>query len=166
MTGIIVKKKDKRNLITVVKPGPRALGIENETVSIDINPNTDKIEVTTTPTEAAQAPNGARTLAVFGASDPSYLKDILEAQKGKATEKKIIARDGDCDKMAWVHGQLVRCAHDEPPCPRYMLINEMWHNYIERKIRALKGQSSFGAGGGFQRQRVVQNPATRPVRSK
>lgn len=166
MTEIRVKQREKKNLITVVQPGPRALGVQNEIVSVDINPNTDKIEVTRTPSEAAVAPNQARALAVFGAHDKVHLEDIMQAQKGKATERKIIAREGDCDRMAVIHGQLVRCAHDEPPCPRYMLINEMWSNYIEVKARWLAGKSSFGAGGAFQRQRVHQNPATRPVRSR
>jgi hypothetical protein len=65
-------------------------------------------------------------------------------------------------QMEMAHGRLVapqEMTHEE----RYKLVNAAWQDYVEQKLRHLRGQSTFGPGGSTQRQRVTQNPATRPA---
>ena len=128
--------------ITMLVPGRRALGETWTKVTIGHD-----AENVTVATEAADAPaDGKPIMAVTGA-DAEYASYILAAQVEKAKARAVAPQ---------------ALTKQE----RYDILNEAWHAFLEQKIRHLKGQSTFGAGGATQRQRVVQNPETRPLMHK
>lgn len=137
--------------ITMLTPGRRALGEGWQLVTI--GGDEDEITVERTPTEA---PADGKPVIVVNSHDKydmGYVAAILEAQRGKQAEQKIIGPD-PCGNR--------NCMHDGMHCGRFRLVNEMWHNFIGEKMAWLAGRSSIGAGGMIQREKVHQNPATRP----
>jgi hypothetical protein len=56
------------------------------------------------------------------------------------------------------HMAVERLRHPNRPDPRSEAdrINAMWHDFVEQKLRAFKGQSTFGPGGHTQREKVKQ----------
>lgn len=123
--------------ISVVVPGRRALG--EGWVRVTIGHDADHI---TYSTEAADAPaDGKPIIAVTGA-DSEIADYILTAQMEKAKERAVAPQE-------------------LTPQERYEAVNRAWLDYQEQKLRALRGQSTFGAGGSTQRQRIAQNPETR-----
>ena len=128
--------------ITMVVPGRRALG--EDWVKVTIGHDADNIVYDTEP---AEAPKDRKPIMAVTGRDGEYAKYILTAQMEKAKDRAVAPQD-------------------LTPKERYDAVNEAWHDYVEEKVRALRGISAFGAAGGFQRQRVVQNPDTRPTHHK
>ena len=128
--------------ITMVVPGRRALG--EHWTRVTIGNDGDNITVDAEPTEA---PADNKPIVAMTGNDAAIAQAIITKQ------------------MEMAHGRLVapqEMTYEE----KYRLVNAAWHDYIEQKIRALRGQSTFGPGGSNQRQRVTQNPATRPTMRK
>lgn len=125
--------------ITMVVPGRRALG--EDWVKVTIGHDADNIVYDTAP---AEAPADRKPIMAVTGPEQEYASYILTAQMEKAKSRAVAPQE-------------------LTPKERYDAVNEAWHDYMEEKLRHLRGVSTFGAAGGFQRQRVVQNPNTRPT---
>ena len=123
------------NQITMIVPGRRSLGEGWSKVSI--GHTSDEITV---EREDAPAPADGKTITVVAGPDAEYSSYILEAAYEKAANRPPGAM-----------------THME----RVAVMNEAWFAFLEDKLRHLRGQTSIGAAGMFQRQRVHQNPETR-----
>lgn len=125
--------------ITMIVPGRRALG---ETWSkVTIGHDQDEITV---QREDAPPPADGRSIMVVAGEDSAYAQYILTAALEKAQE----------------HAKSVPELTDRE---RFEATNAAWFAFMEDKLKHLKGQTSIGSAGMFQRQRVYQNPATRPM---
>lgn len=129
--------------ISMIVPGRRALG---ETwTRVTIGHDADRITVDTAPAEAPA--DNIPIMAVTG-PDAEYAKYILDAQLEKARDRA---------------GQPPRGLTRQE---KYDLVNEAWFAFMEQKQLHLMGRSTFGAGINVERQRIVQNPDTRPLMRK
>lgn len=126
----------------MIVPGRRALG--ESWMRITLGHDADNMTIDSEPCEAPA--DGKPIMAITG-KDAEIADYILTAQMEKAKERAVAPQE---------------LTHEE----RYELVNAAWHDYVEQKLRALRGQSTFGPGGATQRQRVAQNPATRPAMHK
>ena len=127
--------------VSMIVPGARVYG--EDFVKVTIGHDADHIVVDSVPTEA---PADRKPIIAVVGPDAEYAQYILEAQMEKARERLVAPQD-------------------LTPQERFDAVNAAWHDFVENKLRWLKGQSTFGAGGAAQRQRVVQNPDSRPKRS-
>lgn len=128
---------DTKNVISIIMPGRRALG---ETWSrVNIGHTRDEIVVTR---EDAQAPADGKPFMAVTGPDAVYSEYIIEAMYEKAKNRP--PSDPLSEKERWE------------------VVNEAWFNFMEQKIKYLSGSSQIGPTGLHQRQRVNQNPATRP----
>ncbi|HET6495073.1 MAG TPA: hypothetical protein VFH61_06890 [Thermoleophilia bacterium] len=123
------------NQITMIVPGRRSLGEGWSKVSI--GHTADEITV---EREDAPAPADGKTITVVAGPDAEYSSYILEAAYEKAAHRP----------PAELTAQEI-----------YDATNEAWFAFLEDKARHGRGQTSIGAAGMFQRQRVHQNPETR-----
>lgn len=133
MPEIIVRKNEDVPVVKMITPGRRALGEDWSEVTIAHDGN--EIHVTSVPHEAP-ADGKAIIVPTQGKRNDSMTDFILDKYMGLAAE---------------------RAAHPQPamsPAERYALMNKWWMDYLENKIRHLRGQSTFGPGGFTQRQRV------------
>jgi hypothetical protein len=128
--------------ITMVVPGRRALG--EDWVKVTIGHDADNIVYDTAP---AEAPADRKPIMAVTGREQEYASYILTAQMEKAKSRAVTPQD-------------------LTPKERYDAVNAAWQDYLEQKVLALRGVSTFGAAGGFQRQRVAQNPNTRPLMHK
>ena len=128
--------------ITMVVPGRRALG--EDWVQVTIGHDADNIVYDTKP---AEAPADRKPIMAVTGKEQEYASYILTAQMEKAKDRAVTPQELTAKE-------------------RYDAVNAAWHDYLEQKILALRGTSTFGAAGGFQRQRVSQNPNTRPTMHK
>lgn len=128
--------------ITMIVPGRRALG--ESWTKVTIGDDGDNITV---DAEATEAPADNKPIVAMTGNDAAIANAIITKQ------------------MELSHGRAIapqEMTHEE----RYRLVNAAWMDYVEQKIRALRGQSTFGPAGSTQRQRVVQNPDSRPTMRK
>ena len=128
----LIKPKPMTQEMTMVVPGPRALGIPWEKVTIGHDGN-DIVE----RREPTEAPATNQPIMALSGPDAGYANEIMEALIEKAKDK-------------------ANGIQELTQAEAYAAVNEAWHAHIEQKLRWLKGISSFGAGGAIQRQRVVQ----------
>jgi len=120
---------------SIIVPGRRALG--EEWTRLDISHDQDKVYVTNEgPTEA---PTSGRITAV-AAHEVEYTNHVLEAMKEKGLDQQRNPQVMSLEE-------------------RTKLLNELWQDYVEQRLKHFKGQSQFGPSGMTQRQRV--NPAPR-----
>lgn len=133
-----IKPKPMEQQFTVVVPGPRALGIPWEMVTIGHN-GTEMVE----RREATDAPANGQPLMAMSGPDAGYATEIMAALQEKARD----AAKG-----------VSELSREE----QWEAVNAAWHDHIEQKLRWMKGQTTVGAAGMHQRQRIVQNPGTRP----
>lgn len=125
--------------VTLIVPGRRALG---ETWSkVVIGHDGDDITV---HREDAQAPADGHSIMVVAGEDSGYTAYILDAAIEKAAERAV-------------------AVPELTPQERFEAVNEAWQAFMEDKLRHLRGQTTVGRTGMFQRQRVHQNPDSRPV---
>lgn len=133
-----IKPKGTEAVSTFVMPGRRVEG--EDWVKVTIGHDGSEIVM---DTEDAERPVGARPVVAFSGADTAYTEHILAAAAEKA------------------QGRLI---HEMSSEEKFEVANKAWQDYMEQKLRHLKGQSTFGPGGFTQRQRVNQNPDTRPLR--
>lgn len=127
-------------VITMIVPGRRALGETWSKVTIGHDDRDMVVD-----REDAEAPVGGRPVVAMSGPDAEYTNEILASLAEKAAGRQL-------SEMSYAE--------------KYRIANEAWMNFVEQKLKHLKGQSTFGAGVTVQRQRVVQNPETRPVMHK
>lgn len=135
-----LKPQAPEAVMTLVVPGARALGEQWQKVTIGHDGNDIVVD-----REETTAPVGNRPVMVMSGPDAEYTSYIFAAAAEKA------------------QGRLV---YELSPQEKWEAVNRAWHEFVEQKLRQLKGQSTFGPGGSVQRQRVAQNPATRPAHHK
>lgn len=136
-----LKPRDPVPVISMIVPGRRALGEQWSRVTI----GHDGDEITIEREDAAAPADNKPIMAVTG-PDAEYARYILEAQAEKAQARAVAPQE---------------LTREE----RFEALNAAWHAYMEQKLRWLNGQTTIGPAGMHQRQRVYQNPATRPLRS-
>lgn len=143
MTEIINRKQKPKVELKAVVPGPRALDMPWVEVSIGSQEGEAYVDI-----QKADAPTSAPILAM--GEDAGWFRDVMEAQRGKQAEgaftRAVTTGEGRCTDLL--------CSHRHNGCPAYRLMNEMFQNYVEQKLRWLKGQSTFGYGGFTQRMKV------------
>lgn len=128
--------------MTMIVPGRRALG---ETFTrVELGVMNDRIVVHTEPTEA---PASGQTVAVMHGKDAKYAEYIMEAMDAK--QKEALAR-----------GAL---SAEEKRKIAYDALQRLWFDHIEQKKKWLSGSTQIGPSGLHQRQKVHQNPDTRPA---
>lgn len=125
--------------VTMVIPGARVYG--EDWVEVRVGHDGDNIVVNR---EATEAPASGRPVFAVSGPDAEYTRHILAAAAEKAAGR-----------------QVSEMSYEE----KFAIVNAAWHDWLEQKKRALRGISTFGLGGSNQRQRVYQNPDTRPMRS-
>lgn len=128
--------------ISMIVPGRRALG--ESWLRVTIGHDQDHM---TYQTEAADAPADGKAIMAVSGQDAEMASYILTAQMEKAKARAVAPQ---------------ALTREE----RFEMVNAAWQDFLEQKLRFLKGQSTFGSGGATQRQRLTQNPATRPVMHK
>lgn len=124
--------------ISMIIPGRRALG--ESWVRVTLGHDADNM---TYDSEPAEAPADGKPIMALTGEDAEIAGYILTAQMEKAKDRAVAPQ---------------ALTHQE----RYDAVNAAWHDYVEQKLRMLRGQSAFGPGVTTQRQRVAQNPDTRP----
>lgn len=130
---VVIKDGPKPNpVMSMIIPGRRALGEDWSKVNVYAGENGY-----TSEREDTAAPADGQAIFVPGMGNISTeMADfILEQQRQMAVE---------------------RLRHPNKPDPRSEAerINAMWHDWVEQKMRAFKGQSTFGPGGHTQREKV------------
>ena len=130
----LIKPSEPKPVITMIMPGRRALGESWSKVTIGESP-----DGMTIAREDADAPADGKPIMAMSGPDAEYAKYIIEAQMEMAKARA--------------------CAPQElTAAERYAALNKAWQDYMEQKLRHLKGVSAIGAGGMFQRERLAQNP--------
>lgn len=128
--------------MTMIIPGRRALG---ETFTkVEIGVMNDRIAV---HAEATEAPPSGQTVAVMHGKDAKYAEYIMQAMDEK--QRESLAK-----------GEMSR---EEKRKIAYDALNAMWFDHLEQKKKWLSGSTQIGPSGLHQRQKVHQNPETRPV---
>ena len=125
--------------ITMIVPGRRALGETWSRVTI----GHDGADITVAREDAA-APADGNPIVVLAGADAGYASYIMEAALEKAQERAVAPQA-------------------LTPQEIHQATNAAWQAFIEDKLRWMKGQTTIGPGGMMQRQKIYQNPATRPV---
>ena len=128
--------------ITMVVPGRRALG--ESWTRVTIGNDGDNITVDAAP---AEAPADNKPIVAMTGNDAAIANAIITKQYEMAEYRNVAPQE---------------MTHEQ----RYALVNAAWQDYIGEKIAYLKGRSVFGPGGSVQRQRVSQNPDSRPLMHK
>ncbi len=122
--------------MTMVIPGRRALG---ETwTQVEIGVRNDQVVAQAKP---AEAPPSQQPFAILHGEDAKYAEELLAMMNDQQRASLAGGTMTDDDRAA---------------------IRKMWMDHIENKLKWLRGQTQVGASGLHQRQKVHQNPATRP----
>lgn len=133
-------------VMTVVVPGRRALG---ETYTkIEIGHANDRIVAHASP---AETPASGQPLMIMHGADEKYADYLLEAMTEKQRAEFAVG------SLSWREKEQIKAEAWER-------LQRDWFDHMENKVRHLKGVTQIGAGGMHQRQKVHQNPATRPKR--
>jgi hypothetical protein len=123
-------------IITLITPGRRALGEQWSKVSVTWSPD-DRAYVL--EREDAEAPADGRAIAIpsLGNASPEMINYILGYQMKEAEyrERAEAPTREQRRKETWER------------------VNRMWQDYMEDKLRWLKGQTTIGAGGFNQREK-------------
>jgi hypothetical protein len=129
-----LKPKPKPPIMKMVVPGPRALGIDWEEVTYRPSDDGGRIETERKAT-TAPATGYAHIIPSMGNLSTEEVNFIMEGslkaseyQSRKPTRRPVT--DAEIQAMA----------------------QQMWLDYLEQKIRAFDGRSTFGLGGHTQRQ--------------
>ncbi len=120
--------KTKTPLVHMVVPGRRALGEGWRTVTISHDG-----DGYVTDNEPAATPELGKPIIVpmmgkVSIEEAEYIIGWMN-EENKSRKKRGIG----------------------PALPDAKTLNRMWHDYIEAKLRAFKGESTFGFGGAVQR---------------
>lgn len=123
--------------MTMVIPGRRALG--EAWTQVEIGVRNDQIVA---QAHAAEAPPSQQPFAILHGEDAKYAEELLAMMNDQQRASLAGGTMTDDDRAA---------------------IRKLWMDHIENKLKWLRGQTQLGATGRMtQRQRVTQNPATRP----
>jgi hypothetical protein len=130
----ILKSKPKAPIMKMVVPGPRALGIQWEEVTLRPSEDGGHIETERQAT-AAPATGLAHIIPAMGNLSSEEVDFILEGSlKASEYESRKPRRQPVTDAEI------------------QQMVQQMWLDYMEQKIRAFDGRSTFGLGGHTQRQ--------------
>lgn len=126
------KTKKPKPIATMVMPGRRAYGEGWMRVTAYADEKTDTIKMTTVPVEAP-AENRPIYIPTMGGLSMDAVDFLLEGAR-KSQE----------------YGG--RHPSDMSPRDYKKFVNEQWMAFVEAKLKAFKGVSTFGPGGQIQRQ--------------
>ena len=133
MTTVIIKEPESKPIAKMIIPGRRALGEQWQEVTIGVKD--DVIQVT--ENKPAEAPPNATPIFTFGMTQlsPDAMNFILEGaiqqqEYARRKPKKPKVTDAEIEEM----------------------VNRMWIDFCEQKLKWFKGQTTLGAGGFFQRE--------------
>lgn len=129
----ILPGKKKAPIMKMVVPGPRALGIPWQEVTLRPSEDGGKINIEKQAT-AAPATGMAHIIPSMGNLSSEEVDFIMEGAL-KASDyqsRNPQKRMSEKEINDWA--------------------NRLWNDYVEQKLRAFKGTSTFGLGGHTQRQ--------------
>lgn len=135
---IQIAPEARKPVLSTVMPGRRALGEDWNRVDVYWSDEKRDWEYVITPTERP-ADDKAITVVSGMTGDMEMVDFILERHVAESEERK---KRGQAEQMS--------------PQEWYAFWNKQWHDWVEFKRRNLAGQSSFGAGGNYQREKVYQ----------
>lgn len=129
-----IKKPKPKPLLKMIVPGRRALGEDWQEVTIAVQD--DEIKVTESVAVAAPPSNRPVIVPGMGTLPPDAIDHILQGalkqqEYMKQHPRRRPVSDGEVRRM----------------------VQALWEDYCEQKLKALKGQTSVGAGGIFQREK-------------
>jgi hypothetical protein len=128
----LIKRKKPKPIATMVMPGRRALGEGWQEVTIYADDKTDTIHMDRKPVEA-----------------PAENKPIYIPSMGNLSSEAVsFLMEGARKSQEYGHKDV----GDMSPREYHKWINEMWMAFVEAKLKAFKGVSTFGPGGQTQRQ--------------
>lgn len=134
--------------MTLIVPGQRSLG--EDYIKVEIGVRDDKIVA---HKEKAEAPPSGRPLIALHGRDAVYAEYVMLAYTEKQRERAEKIRTDPITQM-----EVAQRATE-----LYNQANREWFDHVEQKQRWLAGRTQVGPSGLHQRQRVNQNPATRPL---
>jgi hypothetical protein len=125
-------------IVSMISPGRRALG--EDWSRVDIMWDADERKYVA-KREDAPAPADGKPIFIpsLGNVSMEIMDYLIEEQQKEAEYRARSAAQG------------VRQRQEE----EHERINRLWHQWIETKLKAFKGQSIFGPGGHTQREKVV-----------
>lgn len=124
---------NKQNpIISMIMPGRRSLGEGWRKINIHPDPDTGEYIIDNQPTEA---PATKQPIFVPGLGNVSIeMTDyILEKKRDDAISRAKLPRRSQAEVAKEV--------------------NALWHDYIEQRLRAFKGQTTIGLNGMTQREK-------------
>lgn len=123
-------------IVTLITPGRRALGESWSKVSVSWSPDERAYLL---EREDHEAPADGRPIVVpsLGNASPDMINYILGYQM-----KEAEYREAEQQK-----------SREQRRRETFEKVNRMWQDYMEDKLRWLKGQTTIGAGGFNQRER-------------
>lgn len=135
----VIRKEATTEMLRIVVPGARAYGEEWRLQSVGHRDG----KLVTEDLGETEAPEDNRSIVAMAGEnggEAAWFTDVLEAQRGKAAERKM-ARWAELNSEE-----------------RRDLLNEMFGNWMEQKARWGRGQSQIGATGHLtQRERIVHS---------
>lgn len=134
---IQIKEPEANPIVTMITPGRRALG--EDWSRVDVSWDGERY---ITKREDAPRPADGNPIFVPGLGNLSVeMMNFVIAEQQKEAEYRQRAREQGVTQK--------RESETET-------LNRLWHDYIEAKVKALKGQSQFGPGGHTQREKVTR----------
>ena len=133
MPNQINRPATKQNpIMSMIMPGRRALGEKWRKISIHPDPDTGEYIIDNEPTEAP-ATNQPIFVPGLGNVSIEMTDYILEKKRDDAIARAKLPKrsQAEIDKE----------------------VNELWHDYIEQRLRAFKGQTTIGPAGMTQREK-------------
>lgn len=132
---VVVKEEALNPVVSMITPGRRALG--EDWSRVDISWDGDKY---VSHREDAERPADGKAIFVPALGNVSMeIMDYVLAEQQKEAEYRARAKAQGVLQMKEAE---------------YERINRLWHQWVEMKLKAFKGQSIFGPGGHTQREKV------------
>ena len=133
----VKKGADPNPIVTMVTPGRRALGESWSKVSIAWDSD-ERAYVINREESPAPADNLPIFVPGLGNLSMEAVDFIIQSQMKESQYPE--------SSKSLTRAQRQKEQHER--------INRMWHDYIEQKLRWMRGQTTVGAGGLFQREKV------------
>ena len=134
----IAKGAPSNPIASLITPGRRALGEDWSKVHIGWDDDAGEYTV---DREDTPAPADGKPIFVPALGNLSWeaVDFILEEQRKEAEYRKARGKQGMSDAELNV------------------LLNRMWQDFVAIKLKHFRGESTVGAGGLFQRERVTHS---------